>query len=102
MGKEERGQKMWLFRVKTFIESRYTVQLQARKQRKPCLAPSTGHFNAAVEVRESGKWFLCTLEKKGQFMRAANRGCSEVCLQAWRGQRSCFTVRGGGLLGAGM
>lgn len=51
MGKEERGQKMWLFRVKTFIESRYTVQLQARKQRKPCLAPSTGHFNAAVEVR---------------------------------------------------
>lgn len=32
MGKEEKGpkkKKMWLFRVKTFIESRYLVGLQA-------------------------------------------------------------------------
>lgn len=29
MGKEEKGPKMWFFRVKTFIESRYMVRLQA-------------------------------------------------------------------------
>lgn len=89
------------FQGKIFIKSRYTVQLQAEKQREPCAAASAGRSNAAMGVKGVREMvFVCPGKESAIHERCKQGAGSEVRLQAWL-ERVMFPVRRGGLLDAG-
>lgn len=79
---------MWLFRVKTFIENRYIVQRQDEKQRKPCVAPSAGHSQAATGVKGVREMVLVRPGKE--------RAIHESCKQGARAECACRPRLAGG------